>query len=67
MFGSTKHKLDLSSSGDCDSHHLDKVNHPISRPNTCANQPCIEESSNSTKYGVAHTTSMLEMDCTIAE
>ena len=33
LFGSTKWKLDLLSSEDCDSHRLDKVNYSILRPN----------------------------------
>ena len=34
LFGSTKHKLNLPSGADCDSHQPDKVNYVIPRPNT---------------------------------
>jgi hypothetical protein len=63
LFGSTKRNLDLPPSADCDSHRPDKVNYSISRPNTKVRRACIEESFISAEHGVAHTTSVLETDC----
>jgi hypothetical protein len=46
----------------CGSHQHDKVKHSIPCPNTPTHQ-CIEESLNYVEQGVAHTTSILEVDC----
>ena len=63
LFGSTKRKLDLSPGVDCDSHRPDKVNYSIPCPNTRVRRACIEESLVYAEHGVAHTTSMLETNC----
>jgi hypothetical protein len=63
LFGPTKRKLDLPPGADCDSHRPDKVNYSIPCPNTRVRRACIEEFLVSAKHGVAHTTSMLETDC----
>ena len=64
LFRSTKWKLDLPPRADCNSHRPDKVNYSIPRPNTHqAKIICKEEYLNSGKHGVAHTTSVLEIDC----
>ena len=63
LFRSTKRKLDLPPSMDCDSHRSDNMNYSIDRPNTRFKRACIEESLVFAKHGVAHTTSMLETNC----
>ena len=63
LFGSTKRKFDLPPGVDCDSHRPDKVNYYIPRPNTKVRMACIEECLVSTQHDVAHTTSVLETDC----
>src|ERR1700738_677584 len=39
------------------------MNYLIPRPNTRVKKACIEESLNFAEHGVAHTTSVLEIDC----
>jgi hypothetical protein len=63
LFGSTKQKLDLPPSVDCDSHRAVKVNYSITRPNARVRKACIEEFLVSSKHGVAHITSMLDFVC----
>jgi hypothetical protein len=63
LFGTTKRKFDLPPGVNCDSHRPDKVNYSIHRPNARIRRACIEESLVSAEHGVAHTTSMLETDC----
>jgi hypothetical protein len=63
LFGSTKRKLDLPPGVDCDLHRPDKVNYSIPRPNIRVRRACIEEYLVSAEHGVAHTTSVLETDC----
>ena len=63
LFRTTKRKLDLSPGMDCNSHRPDKVNYSIHRPNTRVRRACIEESLVFAKHGVAHITSILEIDC----
>jgi hypothetical protein len=61
FFGSTKRKLNLPPSTDCDSHGPDKVNYSIPHPNTRATRQRIEESLSSPIHGVTHTTSVIVM------
>ena len=63
LFGSTKRKLDMPPNVDCDSHRPDKVNYSISRPITRVRRACIEESLVFAEHGVAHTTLVLETNC----
>jgi hypothetical protein len=63
LFGSTKRKFDIPPGAGCDSHRPDKVNYFIPRPNTRVKRSYIEESLVSADHGVAHTTSVLETDC----
>ena len=49
--------------GQCDSHRPDKVNYSIHCPNTRATRQHVEESLNFAIHGVAHATSVLEIDC----
>jgi hypothetical protein len=63
LFGTTKRKLDLPLGVKCDSHRPNKVNYSIHRPNARVRRACIEESLVSAEHGVAHTTSVLETDC----
>ena len=67
LFGSTKRKLNLPPCVDCDSHRPDKVNYCIHRPNTRATRQRIEKPLNFAEHGVAHTTSVLEIDCLVYE
>ena len=67
LFGSTKQKLDLPPNFVCNSHRPNKVDYSIPCPNTQATRQHIEESSNVVEHGVAHTTSILEMDCTASQ
>ena len=48
---------------DCDSHRPDKVNNYIHHPNIRVRRACIEEALVFVEHGVAHTTSILETDC----
>ena len=48
---------------DCDSYRPDKVNSSIHSPNTRAICQSIKKSLSSAIHGVAHTTSILEIDC----
>jgi hypothetical protein len=63
LFGTTKQNLDLPPGVNRDSHRPDKVKYPIHRPNARVRRACIEKSLVSAEHGVAHTTSMLETDC----
>jgi hypothetical protein len=63
LFRSTKRKLDLPPGADCDSRRPNKVNHSILCPNTKVRRACIEEYLVYAEHGVAHTTLVLEIDC----
>ena len=63
LFGSTKQKFDLLPGVDCASHRPDKVNYSIPCLNTRVRRACIKESLVSTEHCMAHTSSMLETDC----
>ena len=63
LFGSTKRKLNMPPGADCVSHRFDKVNYSIPRLDIKAKKTRKEKSLNSNEHGVAHTTSLLEIDC----